>query len=82
MKKRFLTIVTASVLLIGAYAAVKAPSNDVAELPSVYSTPNVVAELPSVYSKVVAELPSVYKAPTEKAAELPSVYSKELPSVY
>jgi hypothetical protein len=71
MKKRFLTIVTASVLLLGAYAAVKAPSNDVAELPSVYSTPNVVAELPSVY-----------KAPTENAAELPSVYSKELPSVY
>ncbi|HYK74964.1 MAG TPA: hypothetical protein VEV44_17860 [Pseudoneobacillus sp.] len=56
---------------------------NVAELPSVYST-----ELPSVYT---AELPSVYKMNSSSAlfAELPSVYSTkqsvllaELPSVY
>jgi hypothetical protein len=70
MKKRLFTIITTSFLLAGAFGIIASNSNDVAELPSVYSTPNEVAELPSVY-----------KAPVESAAELPSVYS-ELPSVY
>jgi hypothetical protein len=58
MKKRLLSFITVSFILLGAFGV--GGSASASELPSVYSK-----ELPSVYSE---ELPSVY------SSELPSVY--------